>query len=284
MHQTPGFTARIAAAMTRAQSGRPVEAGVDIRRILTELRPEPTYERASAEYVRAVAAHHNSDGAEALDAVEACIRVSRAIAEPGWEANALALRIVTLIRTGGSGDSVADLVAAEHALSRSEDPGLVGWAHTGLGNAYDLLRLFELAIPHFELAAACADDPLELPESSAIDRLNLTESNLRWAHEMERLGDPAYDNLIRQRRAEARRWAGEAIDVIVLDDLLGYWPIAGRMWLAASDGDTDRGAAAVVLKDCRDQLAKLGDQELASVAGAYLAQAYAALGRTEDAT
>jgi diguanylate cyclase (GGDEF)-like protein len=284
MHQTPGFTARIAAAMTRAQSGRPVEAGVDIRRILTELRPEPTYERASAEYVRAVAAHHNSDAAEALDAVEACIRVSRAIAEPGWEANALALRIVTLIRTGGSGDSVADLVAAEHALSRSEDPGLVGWAHTGLGYAYDLLRLFELAIPHFELAAACADDPLELPESSAIDRLNLTESNLRWAHEMERLGDPAYDNLIRQRRAEARRWAGEAIDVIVLDDLLGYWPIAGRMWLAASDGDTDRGAAAVVLKDCRDQLAKLGDQELASVAGAYLAQAYAALGRTEDAT
>jgi diguanylate cyclase (GGDEF)-like protein len=284
MHQTPGLTTQIAAAMTRAQSGSPVEAGVDIRRILLELGTEPTYERAAAEYVRAVAAHHNGDDAEALDAVEACIRVSRAISEPGWEANALALRIVTMIRTGHGGDTVADLVAAEQALGECQNRALAGWAHTGLGYAYDLLRLFELCIPHFELAAACDVDPMELPESAAIDRLNLAESNLRWAQELVRLGDPAYAEEIRDRRAEARRWAGEAIDLIVRDDLIGYWPIAGRMWLAVSDSPTDPAAAAVVLKDCRDQLTKLGDQESAAIAGAYLAQSYAALGRTEDAT
>jgi diguanylate cyclase (GGDEF)-like protein len=283
MSETSGVTTRIAAAMARAQSGSPTQAAADLRRLLTELGPEPTSERAAAEYVRAVTAHHANDSEAALDAVDGCIRAARAIDEPGWEANALGLRIVTLIRTGQGGDSVADLVAAEHALSRTQNAGLAAWAHTGLGYAYDLLRLFELCIPHFELAAATELDLLGLPEAPAIDRLNLAESNLRWAHEMERLGDGSYDEEIRRRRSEARRWAGEAIEVIVRDDLIGHWPIAGRMWLAASDGDTDPAAAAVVLKDCRDQLVKLGDAELAAIAGAYLAKSYAALGQIDEA-
>jgi diguanylate cyclase (GGDEF)-like protein len=283
VRETSGVTARIAAAMTRAQSGNPAEAAADLRRLLAELGPEPTHERAAAEYVRAVAAHHGNDAEEALDAVDGCIRVSRTIGEPGWEANALALRIVTLIRTGEGGDSVADLVAAENALSQTRDSGLAGWAHTGLGYAYDLLRLFELCIPHFELAAEADSDPLGLPESPAINRLNLAESNLRWAHEMERLGDPAYNEEIRRRHDEARRWAGEAIEVIVQADLIGYWPMTGRMWLAACDRDTDPAGAAIVLRDCRDQLAKLGSLELAAIAGAYLAKAYAAAGRIDDA-
>ncbi|GAA1591503.1 hypothetical protein GCM10009789_51880 [Kribbella sancticallisti] len=283
MRETSGVTARIGAAMTRAQSGNPTGAAGDIRRLLDELGPEPTSERAAAEYVRAVAAHYTGDAEEALDSVEACIRVARAIDEPGWEANALAVRIITLIRNGEGGDSVADLVAAENALSRTWNAGLASWAHTGLGYAYDLLRLFELCIPHFELAAEANVDPLGLPESPAINRLNLAESNLRWAHEMERLSDSSYDGEIRRRREEARRWAAEANEVIVHANLVGYWPISGRMWLAASDYEADPAEAAVVLKDCRDQLAKLGALELAAIAGAYLAKAHASMGRLDDA-
>nr|WP_184806775.1 GGDEF domain-containing protein [Kribbella italica] len=269
--------------MARAQSGSPAEAMLDIHRLLTDLGPEPTPERAAAEYVRAVAAHHGTDAEEALDAVDGCIRIARTIDEPGWEANALALRIVTLIRTGEGGDSVTDLVAAENALSRTHDAGLASWAHTGLGYAYDLLRLFELCIPHFEEAAATMSDPLGLPEAPVIDRLNLAESNLRWAHEMERLGDSSYDEQIAVRRSEARRWAADANQAIVGADLLGYWPMAGRMWLAASNWDAEPAEAAVILKDCRDQLAKLGDLELAAIAGAYLAKTYAALGQLDNA-
>jgi diguanylate cyclase (GGDEF)-like protein len=283
VRETSGVTARIAAAMTRAQSGNPAGAATDIRKLLTELGPEPTSERAAAEYVRAVAAHHAGDAETALDAVDGCIRASRAIEEPGWEANALAVRIVTLIRTGEGGDSVADLVAAENALARTKDAGLASWGHTGLGYAYDLLRLFELCIPHFELAAAADVDPLGLPESPAINRLNLAESNLRWAHEMERLGDPDYADEILRRRQEAKRWAAEANEVIVRANLIGYWPMTGRMWLAASDFDADSSEAAVILKDCRDQLTKLGSLELAAIAGAYLAKAYASLGRLDEA-
>ena len=283
MRETSGVTGRIGAAMTRAQSGNPMGAAADIRRLLAELGPEPTSERAAAEYVRAVAAHHATDADEALDAVDGCIRVSRAIDEPGWEANALAVRIVTLIRNGEGGDSVTDLVAAENALARTRDAGLTSWAHTGLGYAYDLLRLFELCIPHFELAAEADVDPLGLPESPAINRLNLAESNLRWAHEMERLGDSSYDEEIQRRREEARRWASEANEVIVSAKLIGYWPMTGRMWLAASDYNADPAEAAVILKDCRDQMAKLGALELAAIAGAYLAKAFAAMGRRDDA-
>jgi len=283
VRETSGVTARIAAAMTQAQSGHPAEAALDINRLLAELGDVPSPERAAAEYVRAVAAHHGVDPAEALDAVESCIGVARAIDEPGWEANAIAVRIVTLIRTGEGGDSVADLVAAENALSRTRDLGLAGWAHTGLGYAYDLLRLYELSIPHFEMAAEGDHDPLGLPEAPAINRLNLAESNLRWAHELERLGDTSYDEEIRERRRAAHRWAAEAMQVIVRDDLLGYWPIAGRMWLAASNDDTLPAEAAVILKDCRDQLAKLGDLELAAIAGTYLAKAYDAMARLDDA-
>src|SRR5437879_3734595 len=87
MLEPSGVTARIAAAMTRAQTGKPTEAAADIRRLLTELGPEPTSERAAAEYVRAVTAHHGNDSEVALDAVDGCIRVARAIDEPGWEAN-----------------------------------------------------------------------------------------------------------------------------------------------------------------------------------------------------
>ncbi|MEU8227527.1 GGDEF domain-containing protein [Kribbella sp. NPDC048915] len=283
MPETSGVTSRIAAAMTRAQSGSPAEAALELNALLAELGPEPSHERAAAEYVRAVAAHHATDAVEALDAVDACIRVARAIDEPGWEANAIALRIVTLIRTGEGGDSVADLVAAENALSRTRDLGLAGWAHTGLGYAYDLLRLYELCIPHFEQAADGDHDPLGLPEAPAINRLNLAESNLRWAHELERLGDTSYAGEIAARRREAHRWAAEAVEVILAADLLGYWPMAARMWLAASDDGADPAEAAVVLKDCRDQLAKLGDLELASIAGAHLARAYLASGRLTEA-
>ncbi|TCN39127.1 diguanylate cyclase (GGDEF)-like protein [Kribbella orskensis] len=283
MRETSGVTARIAAAMTRAQSGHPAEAAADVRRLLAELGPDPSSERAAAEYVRAVAAHHGMDAEEALDAVDDCVRVARAIEEPGWEANALAVRIVTLIRTGEGGDSVADLVAAENALARTRDPGLLSWGNTGLGYAYDLLRLFELCIPHFELAAEADADPLGVPESPAINRLNLAESNLRWTHEMERLGDSSYDEEIRRRRLEAKRWAAEANEVIVRARLIGYWRMTGRMWLAASEYDVNPGGAAVILKDCRDQLAKLGALEVAAIAGAYLAKAYAAMGQLDDA-
>jgi diguanylate cyclase (GGDEF)-like protein len=277
------LTARISAAMTLAQSGGHAAAAVEIEAIRAELGPEPRYELAAAEYVRGVTAHHASDADEALAAVENCVLIGRAINEPGWEANALAIRIITLARSGRGGDTVNDLIAAEHALSRTTDLGLAAWGHTGLGYAYDVLRLFELCVPHYELAAAADHDVFELAESRAIDRLNLAETHLRWAHELERLGDPAYEEEIRELLASAGQWSRAAEEVIVDDDSQEFWRLSARLWLAAAATAGDPAAAVAELKDCRDRISKLGETEQLAIAGAYLARALAAQGHIEEA-
>lgn len=277
------LTARIAAAMTAAQSGGHAGAAAEIEAIRAELGGVPSHQLAAAEYVRGVTAHHASDADEALAAVDACIKVAKAIDEPGWEANALPIRIINLARSGRGGDTVNDLVAAEHALNRTTDAGLTSWAHTGLGYAYDVLRLFELCIPHYELAIQIGADVFELTESPAIDRLNLAETYLRWAHELERLGDPSYQREIAERLASAAYWAREAERVIVDDESQEYWRLSARLWLAAAVTDDDPEQAVDELAKCRDEISKLGETERLAIAGAYLARALKADGKPEEA-
>jgi len=277
------LSARIASAMTLAQSGGHAVAADQIDAIRAELGGVPSYELAAAEYVRGVTAHHASDADEALAAVEDCLAVARAIDEPGWEANALPIRIITLARSGRGGDTVNDLVAAEHALSRTTDPGLRGWAHTGLGYAYDVLRLFELCIPHYEIATGIEADALELAEAPAIDRLNLAETHLRWAHELERLGDPSYQSEIDERLASAAYWSREAEKVIVDGESQEYWRLSARLWLAAAATSTDPAAAIEELTECRDDISKLGETERLAIASAYLARAFSAQSNWDEA-
>jgi diguanylate cyclase (GGDEF)-like protein len=178
---------------------------------------------------------------------------------------------------------VKDLVAAEAALRRTQDAGLTAWAHTGLGYAYDVLRLYELCIPHYELATRLDADVFELAESLAIDRLNLAETYLRWAHELERLGDPSYRREIRERLASAAYWAREAERVIVDDESQEFWRLTARLWLAAAATSDDPGAAVTELTECRDEISKLGETERLAIAGAYLARALQAQGKPDEA-
>jgi len=277
------LTARIAAAMTSAQTGGHATAAAEIEAIRAELGGVPSYQLAAAEYVRGVTAHHASDADEALKAVDACIAVAKAIDEPGWEANALPIRIINLARSGRGGDTVKDLVTAEHALRRTKDAGLTAWAHTGLGYAYDVLRLYELCIPHYERATRLDADVFALAESRAIDRLNLAETYLRWAHELERLGDPSYQQEIRERLASAAYWAREAERVIVDDESQEFWRLSARLWLAAAATTEDPEAAVTELTGCRDEISKLGETERLAIAGAYLARALRAQGKPDEA-
>jgi len=277
------LTARIAVAMTSAQSGGHATAAAEIEAIRAELGGVPSYQLAAAEYVRGVTAHHASDADEALKAVDACVAVAKAIDEPGWEANALPIRIINLARSGRGGDTVKDLVTAEHALSRTKDAGLTAWAHTGLGYAYDVLRLYELCIPHYELATQLDADVFELAESLAIDRLNLAETYLRWAHELERLGDPSYCQEIQERLASAAYWAREAERVIVDEESQEFWRLSARLWLAAAATTEDPAAAVAELTECRDEISKLGETERLAIAGTYLARALQTDGKPEEA-
>ncbi|HET6738241.1 MAG TPA: GGDEF domain-containing protein [Kribbella sp.] len=277
------LTARIAAAMTAAQSGGHESAAAEIDAVRAELGSVPSYALAAAEYVRGVTAHHASDADEALRAVDACVEIARAIDEPGWEANALPVRIINLARSGRGGDTVNDLVAAEAALNRTKDAGLIAWAHTGLGYAYDVLRLFELCIPHYELATQLDDDVFDLAESEAIDRLNLAETYLRWAHELERLGDPLYTKEIEERLASAAYWSREAERVVVDDESQEFWRLSARLWLAAAVTAEDPEQAVSDLTAIRDEISKVGETERLAIAGAYLARALRAHGKIDQA-
>ena len=97
----------------------------------------------------------------------------------------------------------------------------------------------------------------ELAESLAIDRLNLAETYLRWAHELERLGDPSYGQEIQERLASAAYWSREAERVIVDDQSQEFWRLSARLWLAAAAtrGGSGRGGHRADRVPRRDQQA-----------------------------
>jgi len=192
MLQDPVMRPRLVEAMFDAQSGRAAAALLTLEGLVAEMGTAPSYTRAVVEYIRAIAAFELGEYEIGLTAVDVCIDVAHAIDEPGWESVACSLRVGIQARmAAGGGDSIDDLVRAEATLAASTDRELVAWAHVGLGGAYQVLRLYELALPHRKFSIGSPLDVLGLPESEVIDWLNLADCNLRLVQELEQLGDPA---------------------------------------------------------------------------------------------
>jgi diguanylate cyclase (GGDEF)-like protein len=145
------------------------------------------------------------------------------IKSAGWQTNTLALRAQIHASSGDVEAALSDLVDAEVLLEGCVDMGLRNWAHSGLGTAYTSLRLYELALPHFQLAPTINDHPIDLPEGLTIDIFNLADLHLRWATELERVGLDL--ERIRDERdehlARARLWIaeGEDLDIVTGQDL-----------------------------------------------------------------
>jgi diguanylate cyclase (GGDEF)-like protein len=113
--------------------------------------------------------------------------------------------------------------------------------------------------------------------------LNLAETYLRWAHELERLGDPSYGQEIQERLASAAYWSREAQRVIVDDESQEFWRLTANLWLAAAATHADPAAAVAELTECRDEISKLGETERLAIAGTYLARALQADGKSAEA-
>ena len=153
MLNDPIMRPRLAVAMFDAQSGRAGDALLALDGIVADLGTAPSYTRAVVEYIRATAAFELGEYEDGLAAIDHCIEIADAIDEPGWESVARSLRVGIRARmAGGGGDSIDDLVRAEATLAASTDRELVAWAHVGLGSAYQVLRLYELALPHREFS------------------------------------------------------------------------------------------------------------------------------------
>src|SRR5204863_7307713 len=114
-------------------------------------------------------------------------------ADAGWRSNALSFRACQRMMLGNSDLAeydieavLRDLAAAEVALAGGVTDPLVGSnAHIGVGNGYNLLRLYELGEPHYtaayELSCRDRDPGSAVP---AICQSNLAELHLSWALEL----------------------------------------------------------------------------------------------------
>jgi diguanylate cyclase (GGDEF)-like protein len=279
MLEDPLMRPRLAAAMFDAQSGLADAALAALDRIVADIGHAASYTRAAVDYVRAIATFELGRYEDGLAAIDHCIEVAQAIGEPGWESVARSLRVAVQARmAAGGGDSIDDLVRAESTLAATTDLELAAWAHVGLGAAYQVLRLYELALPHREFSTRTPLDVIGLAESEVIDWLNLADCNLRIVQELEQLADPAQSAEIEAARRAAADAARTALDVAVRDRLDDRWAGAARLDLAIAQWPVDpAGAAATLARHAAESQAKSLGQE-AMIATCFQARALAAAG------
>ncbi|GAB3596195.1 hypothetical protein GCM10027446_22660 [Angustibacter peucedani] len=217
-----------ARVMSLAQDGQPAAALALAERALLASADASPVELAGLWYTIAVTHHVRQDAAAQLAATERCLEAGRAAGAPGWTANALSMRAMAQARAGAVEPALLDLARSEVDLAACDDDGLRCWAHTGLGYCYLELRLYELALPHFEAAVRLDASPIPLAEAATIDLMNLAELHLRWADELERLGGDDAEQLASVERHRAVGHA-HAIDAVAAATVVG----AGSL-LAAS--------------------------------------------------
>jgi diguanylate cyclase (GGDEF)-like protein len=250
-----------------------------------ELTPE---ERILAHYTLAIALTYAGDAGKAVHAADQCFAEAKAIRSPGWQSNALAMRAQVLAVEGDVDAAVSDLVEAEVLLESCSDPGLRNWAHSAMGSAYTSLRLYELALPHFELAPTIAEQPVDLSEGPTIDIFNLADLHLRWAAELERVGlDLGHLRADHDQHLEAaRRWIaeGEMIEPRDEDDHdYEAWAAAFARMRAQAESTLNPEAAVDRLEALRDEDEQGGKTALAIASGTHLARAYRLAGRLDEA-
>ena len=206
---------------------------------------------AGLHFVRAVAFRVGEAYREAMAASTLMLAAADREKEPGWRSIALSLRARLRLTLGESDiaeydiDAVLrDLTGADAAVAAGVDDPLIGSnAHIGIGNGYSLLRLHELADPHYTTAydmALQADPASAVP---AICQINLAEMHLEWALELYRVGDVAEaekHSMIAESHAILAGRAAPAGNA--------YWhTVAGLLvGCARADGDDPAGAATQI--------------------------------------
>jgi diguanylate cyclase (GGDEF)-like protein len=247
-----------------------------------------TEDRILAHYALAVALTFAGRPGEAVHAADQCLADATSIRSAGWQSNALAMRAQILAAEGDVDGAVSDLVEAEVMLESTTDPGLRNWAHSAMGSAYTSLRLYELALPHFELAPKIAEQPVELSEGPTIDIFNLADLHLRWAAELERVGlDLGHLRAEHNRHLQAaRRWIaeGELIEPRDDDDHdFEAWAAAFGRMRAQVESTLDPESVIETLEGLREQDEEAGNVPNAIAAGSQLARAYRMVRRLDEA-
>jgi diguanylate cyclase (GGDEF)-like protein len=277
----------LAELIANAQRGQH-ERAIDVATAVLTEDDLTAEERILAHYALAVALTFAGRPGEAVHAADQCFADATSIRSAGWQSNALAMRAQILAAEGDVDGAVTDLVDAEVMLESCPDPGLRNWAHSAMGSAYTSLRLYELALPHFELAPKIAEQPVNLSEGPTIDIFNLADLHLRWAAELERVGlDLGHLRAEHNRHLQAaRRWIaeGELIESRDEDDHdFEAWAGAFARMRAKVESTLDPATVIETLEKFREQDEEAGIIPSAIAAGTQLSRAYRLVGRLDDA-
>jgi len=243
-----GDTTVVARLLERAQCGEHDE----VLRLAENALKEPTGDLADGDagmhFVRAVALGVLGRSSEAMGAFDLILASADREGSQGWRSCALSGRAYQRLLMG---DQLAehaveavlqDLVDAELALGRGvEDSVIAEHAHTGVALGYHQLRLYELALPHYEAAYAVSAQDGRQSAHQSMWQGNIATLHLEWALELYRVGQVA--------EAEQHSLAAAAHAALAVEEASGpdaeQWRQEAHLLAAcaAVDGPDPAGAA-----------------------------------------
>ncbi|MFY0408061.1 diguanylate cyclase [Solicola sp. PLA-1-18] len=277
----PEVGALLADAVERALGGEPEAVALELAALLRTGVEGECPERAAVEYVLAIAQNESGAGHGAVRSATRCLDVADGLGSPGWAANALAVRAIAHERLGLTAEAVDDLVRAEHEIGGCDDDGLRAWAHSWLGTAYQEMRLYELASPHYERCGELGADPIPLATSAFVDQLSLATLHGEWAIELTLLG--ATDGRSRRERAHLRESAVAHAEraLALCSPRTPPHQVLRARFLRAQHAATVDETMLAELRDLRLGFLEAGDDERSVATTATLAAALAAVGQVE---
>jgi diguanylate cyclase (GGDEF)-like protein len=280
-------TAAVARLLERAQCGEHDDVLRVTERILRERTGDLADGDAGMHFVRSVTLVVQRRTEEALGATELMLRAAEREGSEGWRSCALSLRAwEQLLLDEHTADLevdavLQDLVDAEAALENSaEDSVIAENAHTGVGLAYHHLRLYELALPHYEAAFAVSAQDGREAGNQAMWQGNMAWLHLEWALELVRvqLGAEA-----RQHNLEAGVHAALAIDLASGPDAERWREHSHLLAACAAADGPDPATAARSIERYSVMLANRGVHREAAYAQPFLARALSRSGEPERA-
>ena len=270
-------TAVVARLLERAQCGEHDEVLRQAEETLRKATGDLAGGEAAMHFVRYVCLGVLGHNDEALGAVNLMLQAADREGSQGWRSCALGSRAYQVLRVDNHVAehhvevALQDLVDAETALAGGgEDSVVAENAYTAVALGYHELRLYELALPHYEAAFSVAAQDGRAAANQTMWLSNIAVMHLEWALELYRVRQTA--------EAEEHSLAAGA------HAALAYERAAGpdmQMWrqdalllagCAAADGPDPAEAARRIETNCA-ALAERGQRMEVAFAWPFLAVA-----------
>lgn len=278
----------VAELLERGQTGHADEVLIEVDTALRGRTGNLADGPAALHFVRCVMLVWTGQPDDVIAASTMAAAAADALDHPGWKACALAVRAQARIRAGERDAAVfdadavmRDLVGAQIAMDHVVADEIVAChAATNIAIGFDMMRLYELALPYYETAHQLSLKLPVLTGNPALRSVNLAMLHLGWALELYRVGQgPAARRHTEEAGRHAERAATEPSRITD-----GRWLDVAAVYTACADADgNDPAGAAERLEHGLARLATHSGQSEREIALPFHAIALSGCGRTDEA-